>query len=377
MARIPNHVLNFAGGAANAGVYEMFQDYWNHYLANNGTKNVDYQKTTVNKETGAVTEITFSQKEEKMNQALKREILRMAGIGSLETFPLETWASNPMVKWATFAVISSMVDMILPDSILASTSEYAEVRNIGWGDSALFEVEPRDIFAVSKHGRNRRMTEIHRQMKGNVTVLPELRALTVGVSLYAVLAGKESLAALTAKMVRSFDSALVFDIYDAFATAMAALPTGATGLRVAGYTQDEFVRLSQTVGAWNGGQRAIALGTQLALSKILPADANYRYMLDSDYVKLGYIRNFLGTDLMMLPQLADWKNPFATRLSDDKIWILSPASQKLIKVVIEGNTLSNTDGTWDSANLQQASTMMKSWGSAVVTNGVAAEIDLS
>jgi hypothetical protein len=374
MAKIPTHVLNFAG-ASNTGVYEMFVDYWKHYLANQGAKGVEYQKTSKTAD-GQLVELSFAQKEDKMNQALKREILRVAGVPTFEGLPLETWANNPNVQWATFAVISSMIDMILPDSILTSTADYADVRNIGWGDSALFEVEPRDIFVVSKHGRNRRMTEIHRQLKGNITVLPELRALTVGVTLYAVLAGKESLAALTAKMVRSFESALVFDIYDAFATAMAALPTGATGLRVAGYTQDEFVRLSQTVAAWSGGQRAIALGTQLALSKIMPEDANYRYMLDSDYVKLGYIRNFMGTDLVMLPQLADWTNPFATKLSDDKIWIIAPSSQKLIKVVVEGNTLSRTDGQWDSANLQITTTMFKSWGTALATNGVAAEITL-
>src|SRR5689334_22232498 len=98
MARnIPTHVLNFAG-AANTGVYEMFQDYWAHYQANNGAKNVDYQKTTFDKKTGQLIELTFAQKEERMNQALKREILRVAGVANMDAFPLETWAGNPMVR---------------------------------------------------------------------------------------------------------------------------------------------------------------------------------------------------------------------------------------------------------------------------------------
>lgn len=375
MAKIPTHVLNFAG-TANTGVYEMFRDYYNHSLAKNGKAGMEYQKTTKN-EKGEIVELSFSAKEDKMNQALKREILRVAGQPQVENFPVETWSTNPMIRWATFAVVSAMIDMILPDSIMESTSDYAEVRNIGWGDSALFEIEPRDIFVVSKHGKSRRMTEIHRQMKGNVTVLPELRGLTVGVMLHNVLAGRESLAALAAKMLRSFESAMTFDIYDSFAAAMAALPTGATGLRVAGYTQDEFVRLSQTVAAWSGGAKPLAIGTQLALSKILPADANYRYTLDSEYVKLGYIRNFMGTDIAVLPQLADWKTPFGLRLDDTKIWIIAPSSQKLVKVVIEGNVLTHTDDNWDSANLQIASTMFKSWGTAVATNGVAAQIELT
>jgi hypothetical protein len=126
MAKIPTHVLNFAG-ASNTGVYEMFVDYWKHWLATQGNKNIEFQKTSKDKD-GNLIELSFSQKEEKMNQALKREILRVAGVPTFEGLPLETWANNPNVQWATFAVISSMIDMILPDSILTSTADYADVR---------------------------------------------------------------------------------------------------------------------------------------------------------------------------------------------------------------------------------------------------------
>lgn len=371
---IPNNVLKFAG--QNTAVYKLFGDYFNHYRAQNGDSKAEYQKVTTN-EAGQIVEISFSEKEEKMNSALRREILRVAGIGDMNEFPVETWASHPTLKWATFAVVNAMIDMVLPQSLIEGIGMFSEIRTIGFGDSAAFDVAPRDLFVVSKAGRSKRMSEVHKQFKGQVTVTPENHELTVGVSLYKVLAGKESLAEFVMKAVRSMEVALTYDAYSAFSTAMASISnTASTGLRVAGYTQAEFVRLSQTVSAWNGGQKAIAVGTMAALANILPADANYRYDLQSDFVKIGYIRNFQNTDIMVLPQVADYATPFGLKLSDSYIWFLSPSSQKIVKVVLEGSTLAYSDDFYKNANLTQNSVLQKSWGTAVATNAVGGTIEL-
>ena len=95
-----------------------------------------------------------------------------------------------------------------------------------------------------------RITVLQRGFKGQVTVIPEPREMTVFVSLMKVLAGKESLAEFVMKMTRSFETALAVDVYNAFYAAMDAVDSTAdTGLLVAGYSQSEFVRLAQTVTA--------------------------------------------------------------------------------------------------------------------------------
>lgn len=367
--KIPTQVLTFAG-EANMAPYRMFVDYFNQYQALNAGKKVEYQTTATN-DKGEVVAISFAEKEDKMNAALKREILRVAGITNFSDFPVETWANHPTLKWATFAVVSAMVDMILPETIIDSIGLYSDVRTIGWGDSAAFDVSPRDLFAVSKAGRSKRTTELRKQFKGQVTVIPEPREMTVFVSLMKVLAGKESLAEFVAKMTRSFETQLTIDVYNAFVTALAAVSnTASTGLRVAGYTQDEFIRLAQTVGAWNGGVKPIVIGTHRALAKVLPANANYRYDIASEFVRVGYMRNFQGVDLMELPQVADYETPFGLKLADDKIWFVSPSSQKIVKVVLEGSVLAYTSDVYANANLTQTSTLIKSWGTAIATNAV-------
>ena len=372
-SKIPAQVLAFAGAqqdSSKLAPYKMFVDYWNHYMSRNGKEGLEYSTTTVN-ENDEVVSISFDEKETAMNKALTKEIMRHAGITSFDQFPLETWANHPSLKWATFAVVSALVDMILPQVIIDSIGLYSDIRTIGWGDSAAFDVEPRDLFVVSKAGRAKRVSEINKQFKGQVVINPEQRELTVGVALYRVLAGKESLAEFVMKVARSMEAQLTLDAYNAFVTATAALSTGASGLKVAGYTQTDFVTLAQKVTAWNGGQKVIAVGTQLALANIIPADANYRYEIDSDFVKLGYVRNFAGVDIMVLPQVADFATPFQTLISNSYLWFISPGSQKLLKVVLEGNTLSYASDVYANANLLQTSTMYKSWGVGIATNAVA------
>lgn len=373
---IPSNVLKFAGD--NSALYLQFADYFAHYrsLNDKSAKNIEFQKTTTLTD-GRVVELSFSEKEERLNQALKREILRVAGIADISNYPIEAWASHPTLRWASFAVVNAMIDMILPDTIIDSIGMYSEVRTIGFGDSAAFDVKPRDLFVVSKAGRGKRMGELHKQFQGQVTVIPENHLITVAVNLYRVLAGKESLADFVMKAVRSIETQVSYDAYDAFATAMAAVDnTASTGLRTAGYTQAEFVRLSQTVSAWNGGNRAIAIGTMAALANILPADSNYRYDLESDYVKLGFIRNFQNTDIMVLPQIANYSTPFGLKLSDSYIWFVSPGTDKIIKVVLEGSTLSYSDDPFANANLTQTSSLQKMWGVGVATSAVAGVITL-
>lgn len=371
--KIPNEVMSFAQTEEGLAPYKMFVDYWNHFQSKNGKKGLEFQ--TVN-EDGK--EITFTEKEEQMSVALREEIIRLSGSNYSPSISFESFSMNPMIQWATFAVVGAMIDMILPDALVDSIGLYTEIRTIGFGDSAYFDVKPRDLFVVSKAGRAMRSAEVHKQFTGQVTILPVNHEITVEVALYKVLSGKESLAEFVAKAVRSIEVNITREVYSTFNTAMGALDNaGDDALRFAGYTQSVLVSLAQRISAWNGGATPIVVGTQLALQNILPADSGYRYSLDSEYVSLGYIRTAFGYDIMPLPQVADYKTEFSTVLDDNKIYILTPSTNKLVKLVLEGSTLSNVTGMYDKANLSQQATMIKAWGSGVATNSLAGVIELS
>jgi hypothetical protein len=367
MTAIPMNVMNFAGESVD--IYNKFKDYFNQFKAVNYGSKASFDNSK-----------SLDEKEAIVNAGLMKEIERVAGITNVSNLPAEVFAMNPNVQWATFAVVSAMVDMVLPETIIDSIGVYTDVRTGGYGDSFAFDVKPRDLFVVSKHGKARRSTEATKQFVGQKTIQTELREITVQVSLYRVLAGKESLAEFVMKVIRSMETQMAYDCYTTFDTAMSNLPTTPTNgeLKVTGaFDQATFVKLAQRVAAYNGGAKPIAIGTLGAVSKILPSNANYRYDIASDYVKVGYIPNISGVDVMVLPQVADWKNPYKLALDDTKIYIISAGAQKPVKLCLEGSTFSNTTGTFDNANLTQTTTMFKSWGTGVCTNAIAAEIVLA
>lgn len=370
--RIPSNVLTFANGKTD--LYEMFGDYWSEYRSKNGKQGLSFSNVDKNGKA-----ISFDQKGEALNAALKREILRVAGVANLDEFPLESLSSNPNVVWATFAIVNNLADMVLPETMVDSIGMYTEVRTGGFGDSFVFDVKPRDLFVVSKSGRGKRTAELQNQYNSQVSLIPEPRMVSVYVSLYRVLAGHESLAEFVMKAIRSMESEMTRDVYTAWTTAFTSLPTTPTDgeLKFAGYSQESLIKLAQRVTAWNNGQKAVIVGTQLALQNVLPTDANYRYTLESDYVKIGYIPTAFGYDIMMLPQVADWKTNFKTFLDDTRMYVISPSAGKPVKLCLEGSTISHTTGNFDAATLTQSTTLSKSWKAGVVASSIAGLITLS
>lgn len=82
------------------------------------------------------------------------------------------------------------------------------------------------------------------------------------------------------------------------------------------------------------------------------------------------------TRLMMLEQVANWNTPFSLRLADNRIWIVSPSVNKIVKVVLEGSTLAYTDDVYRNADLSQNAVLQKSWATIVATNAIGATIEL-
>lgn len=362
--RIPSNVIAFSNGKTD--LYEAFVDYWRHYRNHEGNKSI------VNFDAS----VSLDEKESKINKAMLEEIKRFANVGDMGAFPVEQWASHPLVTHFTFAVVSAMIDSVLPETMIDSIGLFTEIKSGGFGDSFSWEIRPRDLFYVTKAAYGKRAFPATKQFNNIVTLIPEPHAVSVQVSMRRVLEGKESLGAFVAKAIRSMETEITLEAYTAFTTAMDALPnTATTGLRVAGYSQDALVDLCQRVEGWNMS-KSIVVGTARALANVIPATSNVRYDQGSDLVRMGYFGQLAGYQLLCLPQVPNWKVPFGTSIANDRLWIISPAVDKPVKLCFEGSTLSNTNNFYDSADLSQKSTLWKSWTTGVATGAVAAVISL-
>jgi hypothetical protein len=363
MTKLTNSILTFtAGSDERKNAYIDFVEYYNTYKDNKASNEG----------------VSFNEMNEKMLAFFTDEVIKMSGKNPENYGDMAQFCNTTDVKEAAFAIVGMITDLIIPDALMKDLGYICEIKNGAWGETLKVVLKPRDLFVVSKGGRNRRTYDIVRQFSGERTVVAEQRGITVGISLYDVLTGRTSLAEFVSKAVQSIETEMRYDIYDAFAAFMATLPAtaGAGQLRISGYTQDSAIALAQKIQAWNGGAKAIFLGTKLALSKILPASTNYRFALGDEYVKLGHLRELFGFDCIELEQIADYTTEFAVKLPDNRIFILSPGVDKMVKVFVEGSTLANTSDAYAHANLQQDATLYKSYGIGTFSSAIAGLIEL-
>lgn len=350
-------------------VKTAFRDYMGHYM------------TEVAKRKGYIYDntVSFAEKEVKINKLMMDEITRMSGLSfSNGMASPEMISSNPNLRWAAFAVVNSLIDMIVPEVLDKSIGIYTEQRVGAYGDSFSFTVEPNDLFYVSKVGHDQRTTEFQKQFVGQTTIIPENRALTVSVNFYKVLCGKESLAKFVMKAILSLEAQITKEVYIAFDTAMNEIPTSPTtdALHLTGWNADSAVRVAQTVSAFNNGADPIFIGTKLALNKALPSNANYHYDFDSEFVRVGFLRNFMGYDALEMKQVADWKKKKLV-LNDKRIYVVSPAYGKIVKLCYEGGSRTINRDFEDSADMEASTTIFKSYGIGIATNAIAGVIDLA
>ena len=74
-----------------------------------------------------------------------------------------------------------------------------------------------------------------------------------------------------------------------------------------------------------------------------------------------------------MEQVADDTNatPFSLNLEDSNIYVLSPASNKIVKIGVFGGTISHQDDAYANANKQVENTTEKAWNVTCCTNSVA------
>lgn len=367
MNRLPANVIQFAQETAgDTTFFEAYSDYYNHYMDEFFDKKLGTYDSS----------ISFAEKDDRMYAAFCNMIQNVSG-QNMSAFSENVMAANPMVGWAAFAIVNQAIETILPVTMIDSIGMYTDIRNIGFGDSAQFDIEPRSLMTISQGGNSQRTSFIQKQFKTTKTLIPVNHAITVQVSLYAVLARKESLAEFTRKAVISMETEMTRDAYSAFRAGMNAV-TVPSALSVTGYTPTDLINLCETVQAYNQGLKPVIVGTTIALSSILPNGADgYRIVTDSSNISIQLIRNFFGYDIIVLPQVATGKGDYSLQLVNDEIYVLSPTSDKLVKCVIEGDTLTNSNDFYDNANLTSNATFNKRWACEFLSNATAGIIHLS
>lgn len=351
-------LVTFAGGNEKAlDTYKGMRDYYFHYMsAVEGKKGYgDFDAS-----------VSLDEKEEKMHNALLAEVERVSGCPR-GNMPFEAWSMSPQVKWATFAVVGAMIDAVLPDTIIKSVGIYTDIHTVGFGETLEFEVQPNSIFTVSESANAQRTSFNKKQFAINKTLQAVPYQITVQTQLYKVLSGKENFARFVRKAVVSVETKMNLVAYNTLASLVANASFPAA-LKVTGYSADDAITLAQTVEAYNQGAKVSFIGTKKAIYQMLPdASKGYRMITDASAPQINIVRGVFDWDIIELPQVATGVN-YGLALDDHKVYVMSTGADKVIKGVIEGTTLANSNDYYDNADLTSSATMTKRFNFSAVSN---------
>lgn len=125
--------------------------------------------------------------------------------------------------------------------------------------------------------------------------------------------------------------------------------------------------------------QAVLLKNGIGVANLCEDNADgWRITTEGSNMGIHLIKNFFDYDIMVLPQVATGN--FATfdmALNDNEIYIVSPQSDKLVKGVLEGSDLTNSNDYYDNANLTSNATINKRWAFEFLSNAVAGCVQFS
>ena len=331
---MPNEVVQFAQtNGGNTDFYVAFQDYY-------------FNRDKMD-----------SEKHDKLQNAFFAEIIAKSGV-SRDGLTTEAWVSHPSVQWAAFAVVDATVNAILPQVLTPAFGLFTDFRFVSLGDVVKFKIKPNQFFTVSKGGTGERTIHRQKDFAQDIIVAPVEHIVTVYTDMYRVLAGKEDIADFVARVVLAIEQAMYGDALNALMTGLNNLPTGTYNISGA-FDMKTLVKMAETVQVYNAGVRPVIAGSATALMNVLPdSTLGYRGNYDANGGSIELIKNVYGYDVIKMNNAAAQGGGLV--LPDDKIFVVSPAQDKLVKGVVS-NALTNSNQFYDNADLTSDYTTRKMW----------------
>ena len=150
---------------------------------------------------------------------------------------------------------------------------------------------------------------------------------------------------MCARVGASFAAFIQGKLAKAMASAIAnAADHGIAGYIANGMTDTNWLTVARNLKLANGGADIYALGTNIALADVLPANAQeFRYGENSAIVKTGFLPEYKNVPLVelgnaLVPNTINGTP--AVVLPDDVIYLLPLGMYKPVKCVFEGNSVS-------------------------------------
>lgn len=310
----------------------------------------------------------YEQKNELALNSLMKYCAEYAGIGSdVEALKSPATRRDKDFSKKFFGILQVATAPVIAEVVNQAFDYIAEVRNAGWGDSFLFRVGSPALFQVNLLARGINRGAAQRIYDENITLVPTNREVTVSMDWYQVASGRYDMGDYLFRVGRSFAADMSQMAYNSLDATFANLPTP---LKYSGaFATETLDAMVQRLQALNG-QSIYGFGSLGALSQVLPSNDYLKIPLAEEWDTLGYVGQyhrirFMLIEQNMVPSTIGTSMDFG--VSQNRIYLMPMASEKPMKVGIEGNTMVyETDAETSADNTIFVTTQM-SYGAVLAT----------
>ena len=252
-------------------------------------------------------------------------------------------------RYDIYDIIIQSIDEILPKNVINALGAFADVQQVAQGEKAMFR---------RKKGRARAKKFLTQVGLSGVYETFRLDADTFEVGAHAVgggatidfermLDGAESLAEVVGIVTEGLENAVYVEVQKALNAAVAVMP--ATNIESGSWDPDEMVRLLTTVRAYGSPviyacpEFIAAMGADPIVAPMMNSTVPVAQGIYSpkdiesihDY---GFINVFRGAPVVQLPQSFVDENNTETYVNPRLAYIFPAGQEKVVKVVLEGQT---------------------------------------
>jgi hypothetical protein len=228
---------------------------------------------------------------------------------------------------------------------LESALQFAEIRNIAWGDSPVWEIENSDLFdvvAVAKGNGNVRRQRIE---NGNMTLAVDAVAIKIFENYKRFLSGRTNWSGMIQRVGDSYIKEIKERVFTAFYGFAPVSGNATFNVNDAGgFAIQSVIDMVDHVQAENTGVEIVIAGTRQALRKLAPVISTDEANRDM-YVN-GVYTTAEGYKLMVIDQM-HVKNGYTFKLSNKQLMVMPMTSEKFVKILEEGNPIiAERTNTW-------------------------------
>lgn len=302
---------------------------------------------------------------ENVNAALLDQIRDLAG-------SMNQFMKN---RYDIYDIIIETADEIVPNKVINALGTFAEVQVVGQGDKAIFKK------GIGKNRAKKFLTQVG---LSGVYETFRLDKETFEVPAYAVgggatidferfLDGAENMADLMDIITEGLTDAVFGEVQKALKAAVTATGRPAANLvSQNSFDAEKMMSLISVVRAY--GQSAVIFAPPefvgaMGADAIVPVGSNYKGVYspkDIDAIHdTGYVNLFRGTPIVQIPQSFIDENNEKTWIDPQLAYVLPTGGEKVVKVVLEGQTQINDFKNRDNSMEIYA---YKKMGAAILTH---------